>query len=349
MNKQTEIKEKTPLLCEDGVLNPSAVGWARRCLIEYDRERIPKKLRFRRKEWDFYQISNGEWMVQLNFANISVAAAASFGLVNLRSGESCSAEEIELFTQNRLLPTSVTAESPSHFEYRKNKTHLLFDVKENGRTLDFSGKTKNGKTVEAHFEASYPSDNESITITTPFDCDRRRFFLTTKFNCMPTDGYVKIGGETITFDRKNTYTVLDWGRGVWPHKNYWYWGNGTKEINGKLFGFEMTWGIGNTSAATETCVFYDGKANKIGAVDVETPPKINGYMKPWVFKSDDGKFDLKMTPYYDHESGALVLGLIGLKSHQVHGYFNGSVTLDDGTVLEVKDMYAFCEYVENLW
>ena len=23
--------------------------------------------------------------------------------------------------------------------------------------------------------------------------------------------------------------------------------------------------------------------------------------------------------------------------------------LDDGTVLEIKDMYAFCEYVENRW
>ena len=27
----------------------------------------------------------------------------------------------------------------------------------------------------------------------------------------------------------------------------------------------------------------------------------------------------------------------------------GKVTLDDGTVLEINDMYAFCEYVENRW
>ena len=25
------------------------------------------------------------------------------------------------------------------------------------------------------------------------------------------------------------------------------------------------------------------------------------------------------------------------------------VTLDDGTELEIRDMYAFCEYVENRW
>ena len=26
-----------------------------------------------------------------------------------------------------------------------------------------------------------------------------------------------------------------------------------------------------------------------------------------------------------------------------------TVTLDDGQILEIKDMYAFCEYVENRW
>lgn len=29
--------------------------------------------------------------------------------------------------------------------------------------------------------------------------------------------------------------------------------------------------------------------------------------------------------------------------------WNGTAILDDGTKLEVKDMYAFCEYVENKW
>ena len=29
--------------------------------------------------------------------------------------------------------------------------------------------------------------------------------------------------------------------------------------------------------------------------------------------------------------------------------WSGTVTLDDGTVLEIKELYAFCEYVENRW
>ena len=36
-----------------------------------------------------------------------------------------------------------------------------------------------------------------------------------------------------------------------------------------------------------------------------------------------------------------------MNCHQIFGNWHGDVTLDDGTKLEIKDMYAFCEYVEN--
>ncbi|RHV87522.1 DUF2804 family protein [Lachnospiraceae bacterium OF09-33XD] len=38
-----------------------------------------------------------------------------------------------------------------------------------------------------------------------------------------------------------------------------------------------------------------------------------------------------------------------MKSNQVFGKFNGSVLLDDGTRIEVKEMPAFAEKVYNCW
>jgi hypothetical protein len=38
-----------------------------------------------------------------------------------------------------------------------------------------------------------------------------------------------------------------------------------------------------------------------------------------------------------------------MNCHQVYGVWNGDVTLDDGTKLEIKDLFTFCEYVENRW
>ena len=65
------------------------------------------------------------------------------------------------------------------------------------------------------------------------------------------------------------------------------------------------------------------------------------------FISEDGRLDLTMKPYYDHYTNLLPLNLFGMKTHQVHGLWSGKVVLDDGTELNIKDMYAFCEKVHN--
>ena len=56
-----------------------------------------------------------------------------------------------------------------------------------------------------------------------------------------------------------------------------------------------------------------------------------------------------MKPFYDHHGDLNVLNLLRMHCHQVHGIWSGTAILDDGTKVEVKDMYAFCEYCENKW
>ena len=170
---------------------------------------------------------------------------------------------------------------------------------------------------------------------------------------MPCEGFLQKGSERWEFQKPDSFCVLDWGRVCTPYSLVWYWGNGSGWIpddtgEKHLFGFEVTWGIGDESNATETCVFYDGKAHKIGAVDVETFPKPDRYMDQWRFISEDGRFNLTMTPFYDHHSDLNIL-VMRMHSPQVHGLWTGTVVLDDGRILEIKDFYAFCEYVENRW
>ena len=162
-------------------------------------------------------------------------------------------------------------------------------------------------------------------------------------------GSVIQGVDGVTFvpnldENGNLSETNRWYRSSYLKTQYIYDENGKKHI----FGFEITWAIGDESNATETCLFYDGKAHKFGAVDVETFPKDDKYMEPWKFISEDGRFNLTMTPFYDLHSD-LDLKIGRMHSHQVHGLWNGDVTLDDGTKLEIKNMYAFCEYVENRW
>lgn len=338
---QRETTQVTKLLNSDGVV--ATPGYCKRNLYEYNREAITAP-KIRIKEWDFYQVSDGEYMVQINFANISIGAAGTVGIVNLKTGEKWDGIGLAVGTVNRY-QMERNGDQPYEFRFSKGDFSMEIIVTETTRTL--VAKCKN---IDVKLVGEMLPNHESITIATPFDAPlNNRFFLTQKINCMPTSGYAKIGDKTIEFSPETAYMVMDWGRGVWPYRNTWYWGNGSTRLpDGKLFGFEITWGFGNQDNATETMLFYDGKAHKIGEVYLESDPEIgNKWMDKWVFKSKDGRFNLTMTPYFDHASGAIVV--IGMKTHQVHGLWNGTVTLDDGTILEIKDMYAFCEKVHNAW
>lgn len=345
MNKQNQITNETPLLATNGQLfNP---GYCKNNLFMYNKENISAS-KWRVKEWDFYQISDGKYMLQLNFFNISIASALTAELTNLQTGEKVSDMVVEFFTANKN-QLDKNGDQPSHFEYKRNGRVAVFDVGSFSRHLYFKGKSK-GNPFIIDVTCEKMLRHESITIATPFE-KKGRFFFTQKLNCMPTSGTVTFGdGQVVTFSKENSLTVLDWGRGVWPHSNMWYWGNGSTYLNGKLFGFELTWGFGDESNATETAIFYDGKCHKIGAAHLVEDPEIGeSWMKPWHFKTEDGRFDMIMTPFYDNYSNMMPLNLIGMRTHQVHGIWNGTATLDDGTVLEIKDMYAFCEKVYNKW
>lgn len=345
-SKQTEYTAPTTLLAEDGTL--LSPGWARHNVFDYDRDRVKKLIH--RKEWDFYQLSDGHYMVQLSFANITLGGYVNAVLVDLKEGKTIS-NTMDIFLGGKdkyVLPPK--GDVPNTVEMTIGKAHFKFLTGGTYRYLQYERGD-----VKLDFQMDILEDHENITTVLPFKKKKfkDRYFMTTKQNCMPTEGTFKVGKDTYTFSKDTCFTNLDWGRVCTPYKLCWYWGNGStwlKDDAGKdhLFGFEITWAIGDESNATETCIFYDGKAHKFGAVDVETFPKPDKYMEPWHFVSEDGRFDMTMKPFYDHHSDINAL-VMRMHSHQVHGLWSGTATLDDGTVLHIEDMYAFCEYVENRW
>ncbi|MBO5775829.1 MAG: DUF2804 domain-containing protein, partial [Clostridia bacterium] len=325
MSKQIEITQPTLLLKEDGSLTQP--GYCKRNLFIYNRENI-RAPKLRIKEWDFYQVSDGRFVVQMNFFNISIASVGQVEIFDMQTGKRWSDMMFHLLTVNSH-QVNRNGDAPYSFEDKQGDKLYKVDVTLNQRRLYFKNKT-----LEVELIAEQDPNAESITIATPFK-NKTRFFLTNKINCMPTEGSIKVDGEQVyAFDKAKSYMVLDWGRGPWPYKNMWYWANGSTRLpDGKLFGFELTWGIGIEDNATETCLFYDGKAHKIGAVDVVEQPD-GRWLEPWHFKSDDGRLDLTMTPFFDNFN-PLNVGIAKTVCHQVHGYWNGTVTLDDGTVLEI--------------
>lgn len=348
-SKQTEYTESTPLLAPDGTL--LAKGWARHNVFEYNRDYVKTGI-MSRKEWDFYQVSDGKLMVQLSFANINVGGYVGAKIVDIVTGEVI-VDTIQYFVGgwNKHIPPA-KGDVPNRYKDKIGKAEFDFNTMETSRTLWYKMPYK-GKTVECNFTMDIMPGLESITTVLPFNEDKTKYFMTTKQICMPCEGTFRYGDRVFEFSKENSFCALDWGRVNTVHEMVWYWGSGSTYVTDKngdkhLFGFEITWAIGNESNATETCLFYDGKVHKFGAVDVEVFPKPDKFMQPWKFVSEDGRFNMTMKPTFDYHTD-LDFKVGRMHAHQVHGLWSGDVTLDDGTKLEIKDMYAFCEYVENRW
>ncbi|MDE6060476.1 MAG: DUF2804 domain-containing protein, partial [Clostridia bacterium] len=225
--KQIEYTAPTRLLDDKGNLLVKG-GWARHNVFEYDRTKARPQMRG--KEWDFYQVCNGKYMVQISMANISIGGYASANLVDIsgKSKKVISSMALWLGGKNKVVMPE-NCDRPNVCEYKKGKFLFRATTEKTSRTLEFHGPCKDGF-VEAKFQMDLFDDHQNITIVTPFKKKDKykptRFFMTMKQNCMPCEGTFKCGDKVVTFEKKDTFCVLDWGRGVWPYKNVWYLGLG---------------------------------------------------------------------------------------------------------------------------
>ena len=140
---------------------------------------------------------------------------------------------------------------------------------------------------------------------------------------------------------------------MWTYKNVWYWGSLSCYLDdGRRFGWNIGYGFGDTSKASENMIFLDGVCHKLDKVTFNIPKTADGkkydYMSKWTFTDNEGRFNVEFTPIIDRCDNTDLLVLCS-KQHQVFGKMNGFVILDDGTRLEVKDKLGFAERVFNKW
>ena len=343
--EQHEIRERHPLLDEKGRLVEP--GYAKELLLDYDRNAI-KAGKLRIKEWDYYLISNGAFAVALTIDDNSYMGLDSISLLDFRIPWCHTKSPMAAFTMGKKkLPSSsregdVTAVGKNYkmkFENNGSERVLLFQMD------DFC----DGKPIRGRLRLECP-EAESMVIATPFKGKTKAFYYNQKINCMPASGKVEFDGKLYEFKKGEAFGVLDWGRGVWTYKNTWYWGSASGQLDGVPFGWNIGYGFGDTSAASENMLFYDHKAHKLSQVHFNIPMKDGkeDYMSPWTFTSDDGRFEMDFVPVLDRASCTDVK-IICSDQHQVFGTFTGEAVLDDGTVLEIKDFPGFAEKVFNKW
>ena len=342
---QREIKNVIPLLDERG--NLTEPGYAKRLLPVYDRTKVKGGFA-RLKEWDYYYVGNAHFGVALTIADNSYMGLDSISFLSFE-GEpwQITKSPMRIFPMGKTNLPNTSAEGVSTIS--GNGYSISFFVRDGKRVLNAHMEEFRGRQAIDVELTLTDEPEESMVICTPFEKEAH-FYYNQKINCMRAGGTVKIGPELYTFKPENSFGVLDWGRGVWTYHNTWYWGSASGLVDGVDFGFNIGYGFGDTSAASENMLFYAGKAHKLSQVTFEIPMKDGkeDYLEPWKFTGDDGRFEMDFAPIIDRASNT-DFKVLKSDQHQVFGRFTGTAVLDDGIRLEVKDLLGFAEKVENKW
>lgn len=343
---QRRLIGSRPLLNEKGELTQA--GYATDLCLTYDRRKI-RAGALRIKEWDYYLINDGEKAFALTVADNSYMGLASVSLLDLKAPWQMTAGSM------RLLPLGRTGLPPTsrrgNVAFRGRRAELSFHTGGGIRRLSCEMGSF-GPDGALHAELTLTGEPpETMVIATPFGESKKAFYYNQKINCLRAEGIVSYAGRDYVFSPDRAFAVLDWGRGVWPYQNTWYWGTASGQLEGVPFGFNIGYGFGDTSAASENMLFYDGRASKLEQVAFHIPRTADGrgdYLKPWTFTSGDGRFEMDFRPVIDRSAHDSML-FLSSDQHQVFGFFSGRAVLDNGRELAVRDLPGAAEKVVNRW
>lgn len=339
MGRNHEVTTIHPLLGNDGELTEP--GWSRSLLQKYDRNMI-KAPKWRIKEWDYYLVLSDSFAGAFTISDDGYIGLQSVSLLEFGDNPWEHTETVlNAFPMGKLsLPSS--SES-GVTRYEDKRLQMTFEVLNGKRHISchFDNFYKE-KPFECDIYLDQPN-MDSMVIATPWD-KKHAFYYNQKINCMRASGYMEYNGKRYDFNPKTDFGTLDWGRGVWTYDNTWHWGSGNADIDGTSFGFNIGYGFGNTTAATENVIFYNGKVHKLDDITFHIPE--NSYMDPWKFTSSDGRFEMDFVPVLDR-AACLDYKVIVSDQHQVFGRMSGTAILDDGTRINIKDVMCFAEKVHN--
>jgi hypothetical protein len=337
---QQKLK-KGPLLNQQGELIEA--GYHTSLIKTYDKKLV-RNSRMRLKEWDYYYVGNDDYGIALTVADNGYMWLLSATLLDFNFKKEISKSKMGWIPFKRFNMPETSEKN--NVMVHKGQWKINYKIEKDKRHIEAEIPNFNkgeALIVDLYLDAMI---DDSMVIATPF-ANRKRFYYNQKINLLKSSGRVILGDEI--FDFNGAYGVLDWGRGAWTYHNIWYWSSLSGEQNGHKIGFNLGYGFGDTSKASENMLFYDDQTYKLDDVEFIIPKDgiHYDYLSTWMFKSKDGKIDLTFEPIIDRNSSTNIIILKSVQ-HQVFGRFSGTFKVENKEII-IKDMLGFAERVENKW
>lgn len=329
------------LLDKKGNLNEA--GYATSLIKEYQRSQI-KGLKTRIKEWDYYAFLNEDFGICLTLADNSYMSLASISFLDFKNKKYVTKSSMKFFSFGKLKLPSTSEIGDVIYQDKKVGIAFLNDGKERIIKANFKHFLDN---KDLNLELAVKRTNQnSMVIATPFK-KKKHFYYNQKINLLQANGYFTIGEEKFTVN--DNLGVMDWGRGVWTYDNTWNWASLNYKDEDGYKGFNLGYGFGDTSNATENMAFLNDEVFKLDDVTFNIPLKDGkeDFMSQWEIVSSNKDINLTFDPIIDRYDNINFKILCSVQ-HQFFGRFNGYIKKGDRTI-KINNALGLIEKVHNKW
>lgn len=329
---EREILSPTSLCDSKGNLNPAAIGYSRKPLINSN---LSGHF-MRKKKWNYWCIYGEDIMFSASIRHMDYTVICSVYFVDYETQRFFEKTITVSLGQRIHMPNQVL--ETVNFSNDDMNIHLLHVQSETHMKVMIPNF--DGEFLQADLQIEHPANDESLNVVIPWN--RQLFHHTAKHHTMPTSGFVKVGDRRYNFNSEDSYAVLDYGRGVWPRKASRQWAVASQRLGTQRIGlnFGGTWTDG--TGMTENAVFVDGHMSKISE-DVIFKHDETDLMKPWNITSKfSPDVSLTFTPFLQRDANIKV-GFVNMNGYQMVGYFNGFVHLDNGSCLTITQLLGSIE------
>ena len=333
--REREIVAPVSLTRADGRLNPDAIGFARRPLV--DTSGIGGRRGWgRNKRWEYWNVITPTHILALTISSLDYAAV----------------HEVWLFERStqRTWGKSATVIPPRNVELPASLGEGVAIARAEGLAITVT-PAADGQVWRLRAEMAGAAFDVTVTRPDAHDClavvvpwSHRLFQYTVKDVALPATGTLTIDGVSHEVP-PGSWAVLDHGRGRWPYDIAWNWAAGSGELaDGRTLGIQLGARWTEGTGSTENGIIVGGILHKISQ-ELQWDYRLEAPLEPWHIHG--GGLDAVFTPFYDKRSETN-LGIVAGRTDQCFGTWSG--TFDSGTErVSFSGIEGFAEDVHNRW
>ncbi|GAA0740008.1 DUF2804 domain-containing protein [Clostridium oceanicum] len=337
---EKEIKEYKCLCDEKGYLSNESIGWAKKPIIDCN---ISKHL-LRKKKWNYWYMVNDECLFSVTIVNVDYIGMVFTYLYDFTDGEFTEDTQVIPFA----LGCNMSKNVFDNMEFSNRKTNIFFKWEKENNIMKIIVNYNNfmRKKLTAYFNVIYSKDYETLNVVIPWN--ENRFQFTSKQNCIPVDGEVRLDEKSYKFYKENSFAGLDFGRGVWPFKIMWNWATFSGIQKDNLIGINLGGKWTDGTGITENAISINNKIIKLNE-NIIYDYDFNNLMGTWNIRTEiSDKVNLQFHPLYDRISKTKFL-ILGSKVHQIIGEFSGYIRNKKEEKILIENIKGIAEEHNARW